>query len=152
MQGLPSEEYFNSALTSPRDPSQEGVAQPQIEMETRSFNHSKNQVEGEIEVIEQGFLSSSYPPLIDPLGPQLIESPPITNSIGSFLQISPTESFDNYTTYLQQTMHLPWPSSHNTTPLLPILSSRSNFPSSTRGIPPLPPIGSLNMIPLYFFV
>ena len=118
MQGLPFEEYFNSAPASPRDPSQEGVAQPQVEMETRSVDHSQHQVEGEIEVIEQGFLSSNDPPLTDPLGPPLLESPPMTNLVGSFLQISPTESLDNYTTYLQQTTHLSWPSSHNTTPLL----------------------------------
>ena len=69
MKGLPSKEFFNSASASPRDPSQEGVAQPQIEMETRSVNHFDHQVEGEMEVIEQGFLLSNYPPLIDPLGP-----------------------------------------------------------------------------------
>ena len=102
MQGLPPEEYFNSAPASPRDPSQEGVAQPQTEMETRSVDHSEHQVEGQIEVIEQGFLSSNDPPLTDPLGLSLLESPPMTNSVGSFLQISPMENFNNYTTYLQQ--------------------------------------------------
>ena len=100
MQRLPPEEIFNSTPASPRDPSQEGVDQPQIEMETRSFDHSDHQVEREIKVIEQGFLSSNDPPLTDPLGPPLLESPPMTNLVGSFLQVSPTESFDNYTTYL----------------------------------------------------
>ena len=81
MQGLPPEYFFNSTLASPRDPSQEGVAQPQIEMETRSVDHFDHQVEGEIKVIEQGFLSSNDPPLTNPLGPPLLESPPMTNSV-----------------------------------------------------------------------
>ena len=46
MQGLPPKDFFNSAPTSPRDPSQKGVAQTQIEMETRSVDHSDDQVEG----------------------------------------------------------------------------------------------------------
>lgn len=59
MKGLPPKEYFNLAPTSPRDPSKEGVAQPQTEMETRSVDHSEHQVEVEIEVIEEGFLSEN---------------------------------------------------------------------------------------------
>ena len=145
MQGLPLKEFFNSSPASPRDPPQEGVAQPQLDMDTRSVNHSDHQVEGEIEIIEQGFLSSNDPPLTDPHGPPLLESPPMTTSVGSFLQISPIDSFDNYTTYLQNTAHLPCPSSHNTTPFLPISSSRPIFPSPTRGVSQLPPIGSLNI-------
>ena len=85
MQGLPPKEFFNSSLTSPRDPPSEGVVQPQLDMETRSVDHSDHQVEGEIEIIKQGFLSSNDPPLIDPHGPPLLESSPMTNSVGSFL-------------------------------------------------------------------
>lgn len=85
MQGLPPEEYLNSIPTSPRDPSGKGTVHPQTKLETRSVDHSDHQVEGEIEVIDEGSLSSNDPPLIDPLGPPLLESPPMTNSVGSFL-------------------------------------------------------------------
>ena len=79
MKWLPRKEFFNLAPASPRDPPQEGVAQPQLDMETRSANHYDHQVEVEIKIIEQGFLSSNDPPLIDPYGPPLLESPPMTN-------------------------------------------------------------------------
>ena len=90
MPGSPLEELFNSSPASPRDLAQEGVVQPQLDMETRSVDQSNHQVEGEIEIIEQGFLSSNDLPLIDPHGQPLLESPPMANSVGSFLQISPT--------------------------------------------------------------
>ena len=73
MQGIPLEEDFNSLPTSPRDPSHEVTTQPQIELETRSVDHSEHNVEGEIEVIEEGFLSLNDPPLTNPLGPPLLE-------------------------------------------------------------------------------
>ena len=44
MQGIPPEEFFNSTLASPRDPPQEGVAQPQLDIETRSADHSDHKV------------------------------------------------------------------------------------------------------------
>ena len=44
-----------------------------------SVAHLDHQIEGEVEVIEEGFLSSNNPPLTEPVGPPLTKLPSTSN-------------------------------------------------------------------------
>ena len=147
MQGLPPKDDFNPLRPSLGNHSHEGTIHSHPESETRSVGHPDHQVEGEVEVIEEGFLSSNDLPLTDPIGPLLLEMHHLTNSVSQeLLQTSPTKSLDNFAHYLQQTTsHLPWEDGQAPNAPLPMTSLGPNFPSSS-GVSSTSPLSQINLL------
>ena len=82
MQGLPPEDDLNPLPPSRGNSSHKGIVHSHRESETRSIGHPNHQNEGEVEVIEEIFLSSNDLPLTNPTSPPLLEMPHLTNAIG----------------------------------------------------------------------
>lgn len=74
MQVIPPEEELNSFPPSPGNLSHEGTVHSQPKLETMS-SHLDHLIEGEVELIEEGSLSSNNTPLIKPISPTIVELP-----------------------------------------------------------------------------
>ena len=82
MQGIPQEDDFNPLPLSPRNPSHKGTIHSHLETKTSNVSHPDHQTEREVEVIEEGFVSSNDLPLTNPTDPPLLKMPYLTNAIG----------------------------------------------------------------------
>ena len=83
MKCLPPNEELNYFLPSLGYLSHEGTIHAHPESEIMSA-HLDHQIEGKVEVIEEGFLSLRNPPLTKPISPPIVEIPS-TRCVDHFL-------------------------------------------------------------------
>ena len=75
IQGLPPNKELNPLPPSPHNLSKEGIFHDHPYSKVGSVALLDHHVEGEVETLDEGFLSLSNPPLTTPIGPPIVDLP-----------------------------------------------------------------------------